>query len=182
MIIFSDNIYALRSYAADLGRPFIDGSSTGKERLSALRKFRHNPTCNTLLLSKVRVLHRRHIGGYCTFLTHSLFVQIGDDSLDLPEASVIIQISSHGGSRRQEAQRLGRILRQHGTLRTMKGEYDAWFYRLVSRWTREVGYAERREQFLVDQVRGAAGSSVAVVLACVCVNVGWRIAGDCLRV
>lgn len=34
-------------------------------------------------------------------------VQVGDNSFDLPEANVLIQISSHGGSRRQEAQRLG---------------------------------------------------------------------------
>lgn len=38
-------------------------------------------------------------------------VQVGDNSIDIPEANVIIQISSHAGSRRQEAQRLGRILR-----------------------------------------------------------------------
>lgn len=37
--------------------------------------------------------------------------QVGDNSLDIPEANVLIQISSHAGSRRQEAQRLGRILR-----------------------------------------------------------------------
>ena len=37
--------------------------------------------------------------------------QVGDNSFDLPDANVLIQISSHGGSRRQEAQRLGRILR-----------------------------------------------------------------------
>lgn len=37
--------------------------------------------------------------------------QVGDTSFDLPEANVLIQISSHGGSRRQEAQRLGRVLR-----------------------------------------------------------------------
>ncbi|VTJ91801.1 Hypothetical predicted protein, partial [Marmota monax] len=36
---------------------------------------------------------------------------VGDTSFDLPEANVLIQISSHGGSRRQEAQRLGRVLR-----------------------------------------------------------------------
>ena len=34
-------------------------------------------------------------------------LQVGDNSFDLPEANVLIQISSHGGSRRQEAQRLG---------------------------------------------------------------------------
>lgn len=38
-------------------------------------------------------------------------IQVGDNSIDIPEANVIIQISSHAGSRRQEAQRLGRILR-----------------------------------------------------------------------
>ena len=37
--------------------------------------------------------------------------QVADTSFDLPEANVLIQISAHGGSRRQEAQRLGRILR-----------------------------------------------------------------------
>ena len=39
------------------------------------------------------------------------YFQVGDNSIDIPEANVIIQISSHVGSRRQEAQRLGRILR-----------------------------------------------------------------------
>ena len=37
--------------------------------------------------------------------------QVADNSFDLPEANVLIQVSSQGGSRRQEAQRLGRILR-----------------------------------------------------------------------
>ena len=37
--------------------------------------------------------------------------KVGDNSTDIPEANVLIQISSHAGSRRQEAQRLGRILR-----------------------------------------------------------------------
>jgi DNA excision repair protein ERCC-3 len=40
-----------------------------------------------------------------------VLAQVGDNSIDIPEANVIIQISSHAGSRRQEAQRLGRILR-----------------------------------------------------------------------
>lgn len=43
---------------------------------------------------------------------NTIFVsKVADTSFDLPEANVLIQISSHGGSRRQEAQRLGRILR-----------------------------------------------------------------------
>jgi len=37
--------------------------------------------------------------------------KVGDNSIDIPEANVLIQISSNAGSRRQEAQRLGRILR-----------------------------------------------------------------------
>lgn len=41
----------------------------------------------------------------------TIYLQVGDNSIDIPEANVIIQISSHAGSRRQEAQRLGRILR-----------------------------------------------------------------------
>lgn len=44
--------------------------------------------------------------------------QVGDNSIDIPEANVIIQISSHAGSRRQEAQRLGRILRAKVCFRT----------------------------------------------------------------
>ena len=41
--------------------------------------------------------------------------KVGDNSIDIPEANVLIQISSHAGSRRQEAQRLGRILRAKQT-------------------------------------------------------------------
>ncbi|MQL92065.1 hypothetical protein Taro_024685, partial [Colocasia esculenta] len=61
---------------------------------------------------------------------------VGDNSIDIPEANVIIQISSHAGSRRQEAQRLGRILRAKGRVQDRmaggKEEYNAFFYSLVS--------------------------------------------------
>ncbi|KAF6159116.1 hypothetical protein GIB67_032733 [Kingdonia uniflora] len=56
----------------------------------------------------------------------------GGNSIDIPEANVIIQISSHASSRRQEAQRLGRILRAKGRLQDRmaggKEEYNAFFY------------------------------------------------------
>ncbi|KAF6147258.1 hypothetical protein GIB67_013079 [Kingdonia uniflora] len=56
----------------------------------------------------------------------------GGNSIDIPEANVIIQISSHASSRRQEAQRLGRILRAKGQLQDRmaggKEEYNAFFY------------------------------------------------------
>ena len=71
-----------------------------------------------------------------------------DTSIDLPEATVIIQISSHYGSRRQEAQRLGRILRPKAKA---EGEFNAFFYSLVSRDTEEIYYSTKRQQFLIDQ-------------------------------
>jgi len=81
--------------------------------------------------------------------TYAAVFQVGDNSIDLPEASVLIQISSHGGSRRQEAQRLGRILRaKKGSLAE---EYNAFFYSLVSQDTVEVAYSIKRQRFLVNQ-------------------------------
>ena len=80
--------------------------------------------------------------------------KVGDTSIDLPEANVIIQVSSHFGSRRQEAQRLGRILRpksftaQDGTNRS---SFNAFFYTLVSTDTQEMFYSAKRQQYLIDQ-------------------------------
>jgi DNA excision repair protein ERCC-3 len=80
---------------------------------------------------------------------------VGDNSIDIPEANVIIQISSHAGSRRQEAQRLGRILRAKGKHQDRmaggKEEYNAFFYSLVSTDTQEMYYSTKRQQFLIDQ-------------------------------
>ena len=66
---------------------------------------------------------------------------MGDNSLDIPEANVLIQISSHAGSRRQEAQRLGRILRaKRGKPGSgAEDEFNAFFYTLVSRDTQVRG-------------------------------------------
>lgn len=63
-------------------------------------------------------------------------MQVGDNSLDIPEANVLIQISSHAGSRRQEAQRLGRILRAKKAKpgSGQDDEFNAYFYTLVTRW------------------------------------------------
>ena len=80
--------------------------------------------------------------------------KVGDTSIDLPEANVIIQVSSHFGSRRQEAQRLGRILRpksytqQDGSNRST---FNAFFYTLVSTDTQEMFYSAKRQQYLIDQ-------------------------------
>jgi DNA excision repair protein ERCC-3 len=125
VIIFSDNIFALRYYATLLRRPFIYGPTSQTERMRILTQFQRNPVCNTIMLSKV-----------------------GDTSIDLPEANVIIQISGQYGSRRQEAQRLGRILRPKPR---PDQNFNAFYYSLVSTDTSEVYFAAKRQQFLIDQ-------------------------------
>jgi DNA excision repair protein ERCC-3 len=121
ILVFSDNVFALRSYATKMTRSFIYGATGSLERMRILKNFQEHEG-QTLFISR-----------------------IGDTSIDLPEANVILQISSHYGSRRQEAQRLGRILRPK--FRSSK----AFFYSLVSSQTEEMFYASKRQQFLVSQ-------------------------------
>ncbi|KAI0768130.1 DNA helicase [Trametes elegans] len=125
IIVFSDNVYALEAYAKKLGKLYIHGGTGQTERMRILQWFQHSPEVNTIFLSKV-----------------------GDTSIDLPEATCLIQISSHFGSRRQEAQRLGRILR--AKRRNDEG-FNAFFYSLVSKDTQEMFYSTKRQQFLIDQ-------------------------------
>lgn len=121
---------------------FICGDTSQVERVRILQNFQHNPATNTLFLSKV-----------------------GDTSIDLPEATCLIQISSHFGSRRQEAQRLGRVhefvlessahnIRLGRILRAKRRNdegFNAFFYSLVSKDTQEMYYSTKRQQFLIDQ-------------------------------
>ncbi|XP_069792127.1 general transcription and DNA repair factor IIH helicase/translocase subunit XPB [Narcine bancroftii] len=126
IIVFADNVFALKEYAIRLNKPYIYGPTSQGERMQILQNFTHNPKINTIFISKV-----------------------GDTSFDLPEANVLIQISSHGGSRRQEAQRLGRVLRAKKGM--VAEEYNAFFYSLVSQDTQEMAYSVKRQRFLVDQ-------------------------------
>lgn len=71
--------------------------------------------------------------------------KVANFALDLPDANVAIQVSGTFGSRQEEAQRLGRILRPKS------GENVAHFYTLVSRDTVEQDYALKRELFLTEQ-------------------------------
>ncbi|CAL9030167.1 unnamed protein product [Prunus brigantina] len=132
IIVFADNLFALVEYAMKLRKPMIYGATSHVERTKILEAFKTSRDVNTVFLSKV-----------------------GDNSIDIPEANVIIQISSHAGSRRQEAQRLGRILRAKGKLQDRmaggKEEYNAFFYSLVSMDTQEMYYSTKRQQFLIDQ-------------------------------
>jgi DNA excision repair protein ERCC-3 len=109
-----------------MGKPFIYGGTPHEERSRILAHFRQgHPLFRTIFLSKV-----------------------GDTSLDLPEATCLIQISSQFGSRRQEAQRMGRILRAK---RRFEKGFRSRFYTLVARDTDEVQFSAKRRRFLVDQ-------------------------------
>ncbi|KAK9911400.1 hypothetical protein M0R45_035315 [Rubus argutus] len=127
IIVFADNLFALTEYAMKLRKPMIYGATSHAERTKILEAFKTSRDVNT----------------------------VGDNSIDIPEANVIIQISSHAGSRRQEAQRLGRILRAKGRPQDRiaggKEEYNAFFYSLVSTDTQEMYFSTKRQQFLIDQ-------------------------------
>ncbi len=71
--------------------------------------------------------------------------KVGNFAIDLPSASVAVQISGTWGSRQEEAQRLGRVLRPK------EGENQALFYTLVTSDSREQEFAERRQLFLTEQ-------------------------------
>jgi len=71
--------------------------------------------------------------------------KVANFSIDLPEVSVAIQISGQYGSRQEEAQRLGRIVRPKADGAT------AHFYSLVADGTDEVRFARNRQRFLAEQ-------------------------------
>lgn len=71
--------------------------------------------------------------------------KVANFSIDLPEASVAIQVSGAFGSRQEEAQRLGRILRPKADGKTAK------FYTVVVRDTVDADYAAHRQRFLAEQ-------------------------------
>jgi len=69
--------------------------------------------------------------------------KVANFAIDLPDASMAIQVSGSFGSRQEEAQRLGRILRPK--------ERNAWFYSIVSSYTVEEEFAANRQKFLTEQ-------------------------------
>ncbi|SEP87367.1 MULTISPECIES: DNA repair helicase XPB [Lentzea] len=105
----------------ELGAPVIKGSTKNKEREELFDRFRRGEL-RTLVVSKV-----------------------ANFSIDLPEASVAVQVSGTFGSRQEEAQRLGRLLRPKGDGR------QAHFYSVVARDTLDTDYAAHRQRFLAEQ-------------------------------
>ncbi|MEM9423442.1 MAG: DNA repair helicase XPB [Spirochaetota bacterium] len=69
--------------------------------------------------------------------------KVANFAIDLPDVNVAIQVSGSFGSRQEEAQRLGRILRPKKS--------DAYFYSIVSRYTVEEDFASNRQKFLIEQ-------------------------------
>jgi DNA excision repair protein ERCC-3 len=115
---YIDQLHELGEF---LDAPIIQGATTNKERERLFDAFRSGEL-RTLVLSKV-----------------------GNFSIDLPEAAVAIQVSGTFGSRQEEAQRLGRVLRPKGDGR------QAHFYTVVSRDTIDTEYAAHRQRFLAEQ-------------------------------
>jgi DNA excision repair protein ERCC-3 len=111
----------LEMLGAELDAPVIQGSTRNAERERLFDLFRRGEV-RTLVVSKV-----------------------ANFSIDLPEASVAVQVSGTFGSRQEEAQRLGRLLRPKEDGR------QAHFYSVVSRDTLDTDYAAHRQRFLAEQ-------------------------------
>ena len=113
---------ALKSMAAEkVDIPLIIGATDNQTREDLYGKFRRGEI-KRLILSKV-----------------------GNFAIDLPDAQMLIQVSGTFGSRQEEAQRLGRILRPKADGRT------ATFYAVVSRDTLDAEYSAHRQRFLAEQ-------------------------------
>ena len=115
---YIDQLHELGEF---LGAPIVQGATTNRERERLFDAFRAGEV-STLVISKV-----------------------GNFSIDLPEAAVAIQVSGTFGSRQEEAQRLGRVLRPKADGR------QAHFYTVVSRDTIDTEYAAHRQRFLAEQ-------------------------------
>ncbi|GAB5591629.1 hypothetical protein Unana1_06529 [Umbelopsis nana] len=143
VLVYIDHIDALKFYAEKMNRPFIYGDTPADRSQYILDHF------SITARPEVAKLHWSDVNARQVDTrtpVNTLFLsRIGDTSLDLPEATVLIQISSHFGSRRQEAQRLGRILRAR---RRNETGFFSRFYTLVSADTHEIGFSERRRGFL----------------------------------
>ena len=121
ILIIGQYIEQLEKLAEEMKMPIITGKTPQKKRDELFALFKEGQIL-VLIVSKV-----------------------ANFALDLPDASVAIQISGTFGSRQEEAQRLGRILRPK------KNENQAYFYTIVSRDTTEMDFARNRQLFLVEQ-------------------------------
>jgi DNA excision repair protein ERCC-3 len=120
ILVIGQYISQLESMARLLKAPLITGKMANPERERIYAAFKRG---------ELRVI---------------VVSRVANFAIDLPDASCAVQISGSFGSRQEEAQRLGRILRP-------KGGRNAWFYTLVSRDTVEEDFAGNRQKFLAEQ-------------------------------
>ncbi|HET8901252.1 MAG TPA: DNA repair helicase XPB [Holophagaceae bacterium] len=121
VLIIGQYLEQLRILGERLGGPVLTGQTPEKEREELFRKFR---------TGELRVL---------------IVSKVANFAIDLPDASVAIQVSGTFGSRQEEAQRLGRILRPKGDRNV------SYFYSLISKDTSEQEFARNRQLFLTEQ-------------------------------
>jgi DNA excision repair protein ERCC-3 len=121
VLVIGQYLEQLEALAKRLKAPLVTGKTPQRERERLYGEFREGGL-RTLVLSKV-----------------------GNYALDLPDAEVLVQVSGAFGSRQEEAQRLGRVLRPKPDGR------PAHFYTLVSRETDEEDFAHHRQLFLTEQ-------------------------------
>jgi DNA excision repair protein ERCC-3 len=121
VLVIGHYLEQLREIAEATGAPLITGETPFRQRDALYEDFRSG-SVRLLIVSKV-----------------------ANFSIDLPDANVAIQVSGTFGSRQEEAQRLGRILRPK------PGNNRAFFYSLVTRDTRDEEFARHRQLFLTEQ-------------------------------
>jgi DNA excision repair protein ERCC-3 len=121
VLIIGQYLDQLYTIALNVGAPIITGKTTQLEREDLYHRFRDG-ALSVLVVSSV-----------------------ANFAIDLPDASVAIQVSGKFGSRQEEAQRLGRILRPKSDSR------GARFYTIVTRDTEEQDFALKRQLFLTEQ-------------------------------
>ncbi len=119
IMVIGQFLSQLGKLAKELNAPIITGKTPNPERERIYEEFRQG---------RVKVI---------------VVSKVANFAIDLPDASVAIQVSGSFGSRQEEAQRLGRILRPKNR--------NSYFYSLVSRYTVEEDFAANRRKFLTEQ-------------------------------
>jgi DNA excision repair protein ERCC-3 len=123
VLIIGQYLSQLDLYSEEFNAPIITGKTPSKEREEIFSAFRKGEY-RVLIVSKV-----------------------ANFAIDLPDANVAIQVSGTFGSRQEEAQRLGRVLRPKG-----QGiENIAHFYSVTTKDTSEQEFANKRQRFLTEQ-------------------------------
>jgi DNA excision repair protein ERCC-3 len=122
VLIIGQYLDQLRDISNLLGAPMITGETPQSERDRLYEEFRTGA------------------------VTRLVVSRVANFAVDLPDANVAIQVSGTFGSRQEEAQRLGRVLRPKSS-----GENEACFYTVVTQDTTEQDFSARRQLFLTEQ-------------------------------